>query len=87
MAARPSIFLPCIFHLARGRRRYLLLPTYVCTYLPIWRALGGSHFSNNVGIFEQYIVRVKLSLKWDPPAVSNRHQVNDTDDKYRTRMS
>ena len=74
MAARASIFLPCILHLARGRRTYYYLPMYVPD-LPIWRALGGSHFSKNVGIFEQYIVRVKLSLKWDPPAVSNRYQV------------
>ena len=88
-AAAASIFLPCILYLyvSCSWSPYLLLPTYVCTYLPIWRALGGSHFSKNVGIFEQYIVRVKLSLNWDPPAVSNRHQVNDTDDKYRTRMS
>ena len=28
---------------------------------------GGSHFSNNVGTFVLYNVRVKLSLKWDPP--------------------
>ena len=71
---RPSSCLAsCIVLVSCSWSPYLLLPTYVCTYLLIWRALGGSHFSKNVGIFEQYIVRVKLSLKWDPPAVSNRY--------------
>ena len=43
-------------------------------------------FKNNTLVAVVYAY-TSFSDKWDTPAVSNRYQVYDADDKYCTRMS